>query len=151
MSGPRRRARWRWRRAEKQDGQSAEDALDDDGRERGQREKAQPAALFHSPGPDGENNGEQADEFCRHAMSMFVLDAANHLRDFVKGTKTGRPVGDRQTGVIAGDESSGNDQEQSGAGGEDGKAVQSAMVWNFDAFQDSPQWNPAVRRSSFAS
>jgi hypothetical protein len=74
-------------------------------------------------------------------MAMFVLHAANHARNLVEGTEGGRPVRDRQTGVIAGDQGSGDDQDESGAGGEDGEAMQSAMVRDFDAFQDCPLGN----------
>jgi len=55
------------------------------------------------------------------------------VRHFVEGAKAGGPVGDGQSGVIAGDERSGDNQDECCAGGEDGEAVQSAMVWNFDA------------------
>jgi hypothetical protein len=71
-------------------------------------------------------------------MAVFVPYAANHVRHFVKRSKTGWPVGDGQPGIIAGDERSGNDEDERSAGGEDGEAVQSAMVWNFDALQNGP-------------
>jgi hypothetical protein len=64
---------------------------------------------------------------------MFILNAANHLRHFVKGAEAGWPVRDRQPGVVAGDERPGDDEDEGGAGGEDGEAMQSGMVWNFDA------------------
>jgi hypothetical protein len=74
-------------------------------------------------------------------MAMFVSHATNHLRHFVEGTERGRPVGDGQAGVIACDQCSGNNQDKGGAGGENGEAVESAMVRDFDAFQDSPLEN----------
>jgi hypothetical protein len=74
-------------------------------------------------------------------MAMFVSDAAHHARHFVEGTEGGRPVGNRQAGIVAGNERSGDDEDKGGAGGEDGEAMQSAMVRDSDTFQDSPQEN----------
>lgn len=68
-------------------------------------------------------------------MAMFVFHAANHVRHFVEGAEGGRPVGDGQAGVIAGDECSGDDEDEGGAGSEDREAVQPAMVGDFDPFQ----------------
>jgi hypothetical protein len=124
--------------------------LNNYGCERGQAKKPQPAAFFHSPGPSGEDNGEQSDEFRDHAMAMFVSHAAHHARHFVEGTEGGRPVGNGQAGVIAGDERSGNDEDKRGASGEDGEAVQSAMVGQFDAFQNSlrgKMWGDVPRKT----
>lgn len=122
----------------------------DHGRERCQTQKLQPAAFFNSPGPNGENDSEESDEFRDHAMAMFVLHAAHHARHLVEGTEGGRPVGNGQAGVIAGDERSGNDEDKRGASGEDGEAVQSAMVGQFDAFQNSlrgKMWGDVPRKT----
>lgn len=72
---------------------------------------------------------------------MFKFNSANHLRHFVEGAEGSGPVGDGQSGVIAGDQRSGDDQDQGGAGGKDGEAMQATMVRDFDAFQDSPLGN----------
>jgi hypothetical protein len=72
-------------------------------------------------------------------MAMFVFHAAYHLRHFVVGAEGGWPVGDRQAGVVAGDERSGDDQDEGGASGEDGEAVQAAVVRDFDALQNGPR------------
>ena len=124
----------------------------DDGGEGGHSEKAQPAALFNPPGPEGKDDGEDAHEFRHHAVGVFVPYAANHVRHFVKGAKTGWPVGDGQTGVVTGNQRSGNDEDERGAGGEDGEAVQSAVIWDFDAFQDGPRedraWSDARSRNA---
>jgi hypothetical protein len=74
-------------------------------------------------------------------MAMFVSDAAHHARHFVEGTEGGRPVGNRQAGIVAGNKRSGDDEDKSGTSGEDREAMQSAMVRDFDAFQDGPQEN----------
>src|ERR1700694_3949336 len=77
-------------------------------------------------------------------MAVFVFHAANHLRHFVVGAERRGPVGDGQAGIIAGNERSGDDEDERGAGGEDCEAVQSAMVRNFDALQDCPHWKLAT-------
>jgi glycine/D-amino acid oxidase-like deaminating enzyme len=71
-------------------------------------------------------------------VTVFIHNAAHHVRDFVDRTVTGRPVGDGQACIIAGDERSGDNQDKGAAGGEDGEAMQPAIIWNLDAFQNAP-------------
>ncbi len=71
-------------------------------------------------------------------MAMLVLHASNHTRHFVERTEGSRPVGNGQARAIAGNQGSGNNQYKRGAGGEEGEAMQPAMIRDFDAFQDSP-------------
>ena len=82
------------RRKEKQDGQPAQNALHDHRGERRQSQKAQPAPLFGYPGPDRQNDGQEPDKLPDYPMRMFVANAANPLRKFVKRTIAGRPIGD---------------------------------------------------------
>ena len=42
--------------------------------------------------------------------------------------KAGRPVRDSQTGIIAGDQPAGNDQQESQRGNKDGKSMMSGVI-----------------------
>ncbi len=78
---------------EEQNGEASEDSLEDDRSERGHGEEAQPAALFDTPRPDGENDGQQSDELGYHAMTVLIFHTADHVRHFVKRAEGGGPVG----------------------------------------------------------
>jgi hypothetical protein len=71
-------------------------------------------------------------------MAVLVLHATHHVRHFVERSEARRPVGDGQSRIIAGDKRPGNNEDKRDAGGEDGEAVQPAVVRDFDAFQNSP-------------
>ena len=61
-------------------------------------------------------------------MRVFELYSANEFRDFIEGAKRGRPVGHGQSGIVAGDESSSDDQEKCPAGEYDCEAVEAAII-----------------------
>jgi hypothetical protein len=51
-----------------------------------------------------------------HAVGVLEFHAAHELGNLVPGTERCGPVGNRETGIIAGDESTGDDQEKSPTG-----------------------------------
>src|SRR5208282_305937 len=103
------------------DGETAEEALHDDGDEGHGAEFAHPWTGFGFPEDYGEADGDQANEGGDHAVAVLVENAADHGRK--EGAVGGGPVGDGQAGVVGGDESAG-DQEEDGRGRrEDGVAV----------------------------
>ena len=61
-------------------------------------------------------------------MDVFELHAAYEMGDFVEGSEGGGPVGDRESGVVARDQGSGNDEQEYPAGEEDREAVMRAVV-----------------------
>jgi hypothetical protein len=73
-------------------------------------------------------------------MGMLEFHAANELGNLVPGTERCRPVGNREAGIVAGNQSTGNDQEKSPAGENDGEAVKPGIVVGCDGFQSSAPW-----------
>ena len=61
-------------------------------------------------------------------MRVFELHASNHVGNLVNGSEAGGPVRDRETGVIAGDQGSRDDEDKSRARSEDGEGVVRAIV-----------------------
>jgi len=62
-------------------------------------------------------------------MPMFKPNPAYHVGHLIDRTEGGRPIRDRQTGVVAGDKSSSNDENKSSAGGKNSEAVMRPIVW----------------------
>jgi hypothetical protein len=61
-------------------------------------------------------------------VDVLKLYAANQLRDLEQMPKAGRPVRDGQAGIVAGDQPSGYDQQESQRGNKDGKAMLSGVI-----------------------
>ena len=69
-----------------------------------------------------------ADKFGDHAVRVLKLYPADHLGNLEQMAKASRPVGDGQTGVVAGDQPAGNDQQESQSGNKHGKAMMSGVI-----------------------
>src|SRR5439155_19002558 len=106
------------RRKKVEHGDSAQDALRDHGAQSSDSQNSYPATAIGSPCPDRENNREEAYKFRDHAMSVLESNAAYHLRHLVERAKGSWPIGNGETRVVAGDQSSCNDQHKSGGSGE---------------------------------
>lgn len=120
--GVRRRNR---RRQKEFHGDAAENGLRDDQTERAPGEVAEPAAGFTLLGPDGENDGEDADEAGDHAMAVLVKNSADHGRKERAVRK--RPVRNGEAGFVAGDQRARDDEKKRAARGENGEAVKIAI------------------------
>ena len=100
-------------RKEEQDGEAAENPLRDDGAESRRRPRSCSQRRFSARQVQtARMMVQKADELGDHAMAVFELHAADHVGHFVEGAEGGGPVRDGETGVIAGDERAGNDQEK---------------------------------------
>ena len=97
-------------------------------------------ALFGTPHPHGENDGEKARALGDHAVRVLELHAPDQLRDFVQGTERGRPVWHGQAGIVAGDQGSRNDQEESPEGQQDSEPMKSAVVSCCERLQSNAPW-----------
>ena len=80
-------------------------------------------------------------------MSVLESDAAHHMRDLVERTERGWPIGNRETGIVAGDQGSGNDQHKRGGGGKYSEAVQPAIVRCWNGLQTRLPWFCREQRS----
>jgi len=61
-------------------------------------------------------------------MDVLKLHAANQSGDLEQMPKAGRPVRNRQTGIVAGDQPSRNDQQESQRGNERSKPMMSGVI-----------------------
>jgi hypothetical protein len=59
---------------------------------------------------------------------VLKLYPANHLWNFEQMAKTGWPVGDGQTGIVAGDQPAGNDQQEGQRGNKHSKPMLSGVI-----------------------
>ncbi len=92
--------------------------MKDHGAERGDTEFLHPRAAVAAPSPNGDDDGERADKFGDHAVRVFKFHAADHARHLGNVAEAGRPVGDGETGVVAGDQGTGNDEDEGRERGE---------------------------------
>ena len=113
--------------------------MNDDGCDSTDSENPHPAPLFDPPDPDGQDYGQQPGYLSDHAVSVLELHAADEFGDFIERAERSRPVGDGESGVVAGDQGSGDDKEKRPAGEDDGEAVKAAIVSCGDGFQS---WAP---------
>jgi hypothetical protein len=111
-----------------QDCQSSKHSLNDYASDSANRQPAHPAATVNAPGPDGDYDRHQADEFCDHPVRMLKLYSADHLRNFEEMAKACGPIGDGQSGVIAGNKATGNQQEKSKYGDKYSKTMLSGVI-----------------------
>jgi len=79
-------------------------------------------------------------------MAPLILNPSVQRRH-TKRAKRPRPVGNGESGIVARHQRAGHNQNKRSANDEDGKEVQSATIRNFDAFQNSPRENRAIRAS----
>ena len=61
-------------------------------------------------------------------MRVLKLYPADHLGNLEQMAKAGGPVRDGQTGVVAGDQPAGNDQQKSQSGDKNGKAMMCGVI-----------------------
>ena len=111
-----------------QDGDAAQDALNDHQSESGQAQLAHPRTAIGRPGPNGEHDRQQAREFGHHAVSVFELHSADHGRHAIERAERGWPIRHRKARVVAGDQRARNDQEKSRDRDHDGEPVKAAMI-----------------------
>src|SRR5208283_1480057 len=109
---------------------AAEDPLADDGGQRNPAQDAHPLAGFDALRPNRHDDNQQADELSDHAMGVLVLHPVDHRRKLVQRTEGSRPIGNREAGILARDESAGDDQEKRGPGKKDGKAMVCLVIRN---------------------
>ena len=109
------------RRQEEQHGQSAKHALRNHRAERRDTEPAKPYARLGRPQPGREHDREEPDAAGNEAVTVLVQDVRDphrrRKREHVPAV-TRRPIGHGQSGVVAGDETPRQDQ-QDGAAGEE--------------------------------
>lgn len=103
--------------------ESAEDALGDHCAEGAPAQNPHPAPFIRTPGPDGQDDGQEASDLRDHAVRVLEFDSADELGNLVQRTEGGWPVRDRKSGVVAGDQRSGDDQEKRPAGENNSKTV----------------------------
>ena len=116
------------RREKEKNGEAAQNPLCNNRGEGTPAENPHPATLFGAPCPDREDDRQEASDLGDHAMGVLELHSANKLGDLVERAERSWPVGHGQSGVVAGDESSGDDQEKGPAGENDSKAVEAAII-----------------------
>jgi hypothetical protein len=63
-------------------------------------------------------------------VGVLVLHPADHRRQLVKRTEGSWPIGDRQAGIVAGDQGAGDDQKERGPSENYGEAVVRRIVTN---------------------
>ena len=78
------------------------------------------SSLFHNQ--NSENDREEPDKAGHHPVSMFVKDTPNHR--WRQRSIRQRPVWNRQTGIVPGNQSAGDDQKKRAARREDRKPVE---------------------------
>ena len=111
-----------------QHGNPAENTLGDHGGERGPSQLAHPGTAVHLRGPDGQHDGQQSDELRDDAMPVFPADSADQRHGEVAVghrpmIERGRPIGNGEPGVIAGDQGAGDDEQKSAEGDHGRKAM----------------------------
>jgi len=84
-------------------------ALQNDRPNRGKAQSAEPLAPIDAEGGYAKQDGQQTNAFGNHAVGMLELHASNHRRNFVDRSEGGRPVGNRETCIFAGDECLGDE------------------------------------------
>lgn len=107
------------------DGEAAEERLGDDQEKRAEAEDADPRARFADPDPRGQDERKNRDGAGSETMAPFPADAADHGRK--SRAVRERPRRNGQTGLITGDQRSGNDEKKRAARGENGKKVKIAI------------------------
>jgi hypothetical protein len=108
--------------------QAAQDSLENYAGYCSDCQPAHPAALVNAPGPYRHNDRQQADKFGDHAVRMLKLNPADHFGNLEQMPKAGWPIRDGQSGIVAGDEPAGNDQQESQRGNKDGKAMMRGVI-----------------------
>ncbi len=113
-------------RQEKENGETAEQSLSDDGAKSCDTEPAKPTLSRgtmrrDTPKPNREHDAEQADEGSDHTMAVLVEDSADHGRS--ERAVRERPIRNREAGVIGSDKRPRDEQEERTHGGEDGESV----------------------------
>jgi hypothetical protein len=79
--------------------ESAEKRLDDYEGKCGPTEAAHRAAILCAREPDGENQGENGNSACYHAMCEFVTDSADERWNYFPVGEG--PIGDGVCGIVA--------------------------------------------------
>src|ERR1700757_2795369 len=80
-------------------------------------------------------------------MTPLVANAADEMRNLDEISEGGRPVGNREPGIVAGDERTESDHDEGSAGDEDGEGMVGAVVGCGNAFQDRMPGSREVRSS----
>ena len=111
-----------------QDCQPAQNSLENYAQYGADRQATHPAALVYSPCPNGDNDRQQPDKFGDHAVRVFKLYPADHPGNLEQMPKARWPIRDGQTGIVAGDQPAGNDQQESQSGHKHGKAMMSGVI-----------------------
>src|SRR5579859_4268469 len=114
-----------WRQ-EKENGETAEQSLSDDGAKSCDTEPAQPTlgcgtARRDTQKPNREHDAEQADEGCDHTVAVLIEDSTDH--GWSERAVRKRPIGNREASVIGSDKRPRDEQEERAHGGEDGESV----------------------------
>ena len=116
------------RRQVEKDGKSSEYALRNHRAQSAPAKDAHPAALIHLLGPDGDADGEQADELSQHAMTVFELYTSDQRRNPVERAERGGPIRYGESSIVAGHQGSGDDQQKNAGGCQHGEAMVRAMI-----------------------
>ena len=61
-------------------------------------------------------------------MRVLKLYPADHFGNLEQMAEAGRPVRDGQTGIVAGDQPAGNDQQKSQSGNKNSKAMMRGVI-----------------------
>ena len=114
---------------QEENGDAAEEALQDHRTERGSREPANPAPGVDTPRPHDQRDREHADDAGNHPVPVLVEDPTHHLVERERKHEVSvcvRPVGHRQPGIGTGDHSAGSKQQHGAPGQKRGEAVESS-------------------------
>src|SRR5438067_12779476 len=107
--------------------QSAEDALENYGAERGEAEVAEPAPVIDAPDPDGEHDRQEPDDGSDETMGVLEENPADPFGDGEAKhvvTKCGRPIGHGETDAFARDHAAAANEKEGRDGGEPGETMQ---------------------------
>src|SRR5438067_10515299 len=107
--------------------QSAQDALENYGAERGEAEVAEPAPVIDAPDPDGEHDRQEPDDGSDETMGVLEENPADPFGDGEAKhvvTKCGRPIGHGETDAFARDHAAAANEKEGRDGGEPGETMQ---------------------------
>jgi hypothetical protein len=93
-----------------QDCEAAKHTLENYACHSAQRQSTHPAALVDAPRPYSNNNCQQTDELCDHAVRVLKFHTTDHFGQSKQMAEAGWPVRDRQPSIVAGDQPAGYQQ-----------------------------------------
>ncbi len=105
--------------------EAAEERLSNHEQERANAKDPDPLARFTKPNPHGEDERKNRDGASDKAVAPLPADTTDHRREC--GAIGERPRGNRQAGLIAGDEGTRDNEKKSATRGENGETMKIAI------------------------